>query len=133
MLHRAATEVPRDSGHPPVLTVDQARLLADSLDAGEIQRERLDVEGRLDGVRTRRRVFYFEGPHQDYEGGFEQDLAETVKRFIDKPAVAVLERVRQKRKTGVAGRWSYRLLHLREPGAPSPDIESLPLGLVDPD
>jgi hypothetical protein len=115
------------SDRTSVLTLDQARELSDTLIAGQFERERLTVEGRLDGLRTRRRVFYFEGPSSDYEGGFEQDLADTVKKFIDRPAIAILERVRQRRVTGTAGRWSYRLLHLRRPGDPEPELEPLPL------
>jgi hypothetical protein len=104
-----------------------ARELSDTLVAGNLDRERVEVAGRLDGLRTRRRVFFFEGPNIEYEGGFEQDLADTVKAFIDKPAMAILERVRHRRVTGIAGRWSYRLLHLRRPGEPAPDLEPLPL------
>jgi hypothetical protein len=115
------------SDRASVLTLEQANELSDTLGASQPERERIEVVGRLDGVRTRRRVFYFEGPHTDYEGGFEQDLADTVKKFIDKPAVAVLERVRQRRIAGVAGRWSYRLLHLRAVGEPTPDLQPLPL------
>lgn len=115
------------SDRASVLTRDQAKELSDTLVASKMERERIEVSGRLDGVRTRRRVFFFEGPHSDYEGGFEQDLAETVKKFIDKPAVAILERVRHRRVTGVAGRWSYRLIHLRGIGEPTPDLQPLPL------
>lgn len=102
-------------------------VLSEASGGGEIERERLEVEGRLDGVRTRRRLFYFDGARETYEGGFEEDLAETVKQFIDKPAVATLERVRKRRKTGVVGRWSYRLLYLRAPGNPPPSLDDLPL------
>ena len=115
------------SDRTSVLTSEQADELSDTLVASKLERERIEVTGRLDGVRTRRRVFYFEGPNNDYEGGFEQDLAETVKKFIDMPAVAVLERVRHRRIAGVAGRWSYRLLHLRGIGVPTPDLQPLPL------
>src|SRR6476469_2534596 len=59
--------------------------------------------------------------------GLRRDLADTVKAFIDKPAVAILERVRHRRVTGSAGRWSYRLLNLRQPGEPAPELEPLPL------
>lgn len=121
-VHASATD--RSS----VLTRDQAFELSDTLQAGEIERERFDVEGRLDGVRTRRRVFYFEAPGRDFEGGFELDLAETVRAFIDRPAIAKLERVRRRRVTGAAGRWSYRLLHLRRPGDPEPtDLDPMAL------
>lgn len=114
-----------------VLTADQATMLADTLLVSDIQRERIEVSGRLDGVRTRRRVFFFEAPGHEYEGGFEQDLAETVKSFIDEPAIAILERVRRRPVTGIAGRWSYRLLHLRPPGTPPPELESMPIDELD--
>ncbi|MFT8181032.1 hypothetical protein ACLXNF_25945 [Mycobacteroides chelonae] len=113
--------VSRNQERHSVLTADQARTINEDLSGAETESHIINVPGRLDGVRTRRRVFYFEAENHTYEGGFEQELATTVKAFLDEPAVATLRRVRLRRKTGSAGRWAYNLLALRRPDEVSED------------
>lgn len=121
--------ITRDEERQSVLTVDQAQTIAENLSEEEIETKTVPIEGRLDGMRTRRRVFYFEATDgRTYEGGFEQDLADTVKRFIDEPAIATIRQVRFKKKVGIAGRWSYRLLELRPlPPPPATEDDEEPL------
>jgi hypothetical protein len=121
-MHVVTHEEERNS----VLTSAQAQTIAEDLSEPEVETDIKVVNGRLDGVRTRRRVFYFETiDGRTFEGGFEQDLSPIVKRFLDEPATAVIQRVRFKTKTGVAGRWSYRLLELRGPETRTRDGDTL--------
>lgn len=104
------------------LTQVQASTLAvDLAEETEYETEQFSVQGKLDGARMRRRIFYFEGRNQDYQGGYDPDLAATVRNFIDLPARAGMERIRRKKLTGTPGRWTYRLLSLSEPGATPSD------------
>ncbi|WP_156042398.1 hypothetical protein [Rhodococcus sp. UNC363MFTsu5.1] len=96
-----------------IVTLDQARRISEGLKEGvEMERESIEVTGRIDGMRTRRRIFYLESNTRAYEGAFENDLVDAVKAHIDRPVIAVLERVRPLKKAGPRGRWSYRLVAL---------------------
>lgn len=107
-----------------VLTRDQAYTIGADLRESTQERRVVTVVGRLDGVRTRRRLFYLETEGRDYEGVYDPDLAGSVKRHLDLPVQARIEMVRSVRKAGAAGRWSYRLLSL--------DDRPLGTGLFDP-
>lgn len=103
------------------VTVDQARELGDRLrESNEYERSTITVEGRIDGMRTRRRIFYLETASTGYEGVFDAELVNAVKTHIDKSVVAIIERVRPLRLTGPRGRWSYRLTGISESGTDVP-------------
>ncbi|WP_157662964.1 hypothetical protein [Prescottella equi] len=99
-----------------IVTSEQARRITERLnDSKDLERETIKVEGRIDGMRTRRRIFYLESTSRDYEGAFDSGMANAVKTHIDRPVVATLERVRPLKKAGPRGRWSYHLKGLEEP------------------
>lgn len=105
-----------------IVTPNQASEISKELkNSAEVERDTITVDGRIDGMRTRRRIFFLETPTTDYEGAFEVDLVDDVKRYIDQPVTATIERVRPLKKTGPRGRWSYRLI----------GIKKAPMGLLD--
>ncbi|CPU82277.1 hypothetical protein [Mycobacteroides abscessus] len=97
-----------------VMTRDQAATINTDLLDGKYERDVIPVEGRLDGMRTRRRIFYLEAQGRDYEGVYDPELSDAVIRHVDKPVQAQIERVRLVRNTGKPGRWAYRLLALTD-------------------
>lgn len=97
-----------------VLTRDQAATIGAELLDGEYERQTMEVDGRLDGMRTRRRIFYLETEQRDFEGVYDPELAESVIRHVNKPVHARIEMVRLIRKAGTPGRWAYRLLSLTD-------------------
>ncbi|GAA4756352.1 hypothetical protein [Gordonia alkaliphila] len=109
-----------------VMTKDQAFQIGADLRESKIERQiDNDVEGRLDGVRTRRRIFFLElADGSTREGGYDPELAETVKQHLDRPVLAKIERVRRIQRAGQPGHWSYRLLALKDAPQPEDDLFS---------
>lgn len=97
-----------------VMTKDQAFTISSELLESEQERQIVTVDGRLDGLRTRRRLFYLETEGRDFEGVYDPELAAAVKRHVDTPVRARIEMVRSIKRTGSPGRWSYRLLALTD-------------------
>lgn len=99
-----------------VVTAEQARRITERLNhSDELERETIQVAGRIDGMRTRRRIFFLETPNRDFEGAFDGDMVNAVKAHIDRPVIATLERVRPMKRAGPRGRWSYQLKGLKDP------------------
>lgn len=100
------------------LTDSQARMISAELSEERVESQRITVTGKLDGMRTRRRIFYFETGSQTFAGAFDAELENTVKQHIGSKATAQIERTRRVRNAGPAGRWTYRLVGLTdaEPG-----------------
>jgi len=93
-----------------VLSQEQATVLKSSLGESRVDRRTVTVAGRLDGVRTKRRIFYLEpdsGP--EIHGAIELELMETVRASLDQRIIATLE---EERTRTLAGRQSGRLFRL---------------------
>lgn len=99
-----------------VLTNQQARVLHSSLRERRETTRTITTEGVLDGVRTRRRVFYLESAEQsDISGSFDAGLHETVLRFLGQLVQVTVEETRSVSKSGQKGRPTYRLIRLEAP------------------
>jgi hypothetical protein len=95
------------------MTTEQARILSSSL------RETRDavgyetVSGRLDGVRTRRRIFYLERESGGtIQGAVAPDLLDQIKAHLDRPVTARLRVVRTTTIDGRRGRPVHELLEI---------------------
>lgn len=95
------------------MTTEQARVLSNSL------RETRDavgyetVSGRLDGVRTRRRIFYLERESGGtIQGAVAPDLLDRIKAYLDRPVTARLRVVRTTTIDGRRGRPVHELLEI---------------------
>lgn len=97
------------------LTSEQATTLAKALDQKRTVRRTVELEGVLDGVRTRRRVFYLETGGADISGAFESDLSDAVVAHLGQIVEAKLEETRTINRLGRRGAPRYRLLGLSKP------------------
>src|SRR5690606_4720219 len=71
------------------------------------------VSGRLDGVRTRRRIFYLErDTGATIQGAVAPDLLDEIKENLDRPVTARLRGVRTTTIDGRRGRPVYELLEI---------------------
>ncbi|WP_163513243.1 hypothetical protein [Fodinicola acaciae] len=101
-----------------VVSSEQAEVLAESLSESQVERRTITMQGRLDGVRTRRRIFYLElDTGRDIHGAIGTDLLEDIRANLDHQVVATLEETRFEAVSGRRTRPSYRLLGL-DPVAP---------------
>ena len=106
------------AGHEPVhseMTVDQAEVLADTFKERRTDRRIEQVPGQLDGLRTRRRIFYLElGSGEELHGAIGPDplLMEQIKENLGRSVVATLESERVETLDGRRGRLKYRLVAL---------------------
>jgi hypothetical protein len=96
-----------------VLSVDQADVLKSSLSESRVDRRTITITGRLDGVRTRRRIFYLEPESGgDIHGAVDLELLESVRINLNRQVVATLH---EERITALSGRRNqplYRLINL---------------------
>jgi hypothetical protein len=96
-----------------VLSVAQADVLKSSLRESRVDRRTITVRGRLDGVRTKRRIFYLEpesGP--EIHGAVDLDLLEAVRDNLDRQVIATLEEERIRTLTGRRNLPLYRLIRI---------------------
>jgi hypothetical protein len=105
------------SGEPitSVLSAEQARVLKDSLSESRVETRTYTVPGRLDGVRTRRRIFYLEpdsGP--EIHGAIDLELLESVRDNLNRHVLARLHEETIRSVGGKRSRPVYRLLELQE-------------------
>lgn len=97
-----------------VLTANQARVLEDSLGVVTETTTRESHTGRLDGIRTKRRIFYLElKSGSEIYGAIDQDQLEAVRRNIDKDVTVTLAVSQSATAAGRKGRRHYRLIDLR--------------------
>lgn len=102
-----------DQTFPSQLSVDQAETLRDSLRQTEIERKVIHVRGTLDGMRTKRRLFYLEqdnGP--SIQGAVGDDLLPQLRMHMSRHVHAIIEEVRYSEKSGKRGRPSYSLMSI---------------------
>lgn len=99
-----------------VLTLDQAATLQESLDEKQDLEEVIFITGRLDGVRTRRRLFYLELDNgSEMHGLVEEDQVPTVIALLGKRITATIISTQPLSRGGRPGHKRYRLTHLAEP------------------
>ncbi|EHK87407.1 hypothetical protein ACWGRK_05450 [Saccharomonospora azurea] len=96
------------------MTTEQARVLQSSLRESREDVGYETVTGRLDGVRTRRRIFYLErDTGSTIQGAVAPDLLDKIKENLDRPVTARLRVVRTTTIDGRRGRPVYELLEIR--------------------
>lgn len=95
------------------LTSDQAKVLHSSLRESREEIGYETVSGRLDGVRTRRRIFYLERESGGtIQGAVAPDLLDEIKENLDRPVTARLRVVRTTTTDGRRGRPVHELLEI---------------------
>jgi hypothetical protein len=95
------------------MTTEQARILQGSLRESREAVGHETVSGRLDGVRTRRRIFYLEREGGGtIQGAVAPDLLDKLKENLDRPVTARLRVVRATTIDGRRGRPVFELLEI---------------------
>ncbi|MEV6909662.1 hypothetical protein [Amycolatopsis sp. NPDC051071] len=95
------------------MTTEQARILSGSLRESREAVGYETVSGRLDGVRTRRRIFYLERESGGtIQGAVAPDLLDEIKENLDRPVTARLRVVRTTTIDGRRGRPVHELLEI---------------------
>lgn len=95
------------------MTTEQAKVLQSSLRESREDVGYETVTGRLDGVRTRRRIFYLErDTGSTIQGAVAPDLLDEIKLNLDRPVTARLRVVRATTIDGRRGRPVYELLQI---------------------
>ncbi|WP_028661643.1 hypothetical protein [Saccharomonospora saliphila] len=96
------------------MTTEQAKVLQGSLRESREDVGYETVTGRLDGVRTRRRIFYLErDTGGTIQGAVSPDLLDEIKLNLDRPVTTRLRVVRTTTIDGRRGRPVYELLEIR--------------------
>lgn len=97
------------------LSTAHASVLRDGLREIRTDRREEVLTGRLDGVRTRRRIFYLEletGEEVHGAIGPEPELMAEIRRYLDRRIIATIESQRVETIAGRRSRPTYRLLRL---------------------
>ena len=96
-----------------VLSSEQAGVLKSSLSESRVDRQTVTMIGRLDGVRTKRRIFYLE-PQSGAEihGAVDLELMEAVRANLDRQIIATLEEERIRTLAGRRNQPLYRLVRI---------------------
>ena len=96
-----------------VLSAEQAGVLKSSLSESRVDRRTITIQGRLDGVRTKRRIFYLE-PESGAEihGAVDLELLEAVRTNLDRQIFATLEEERIRTLSGRRNQPLYRLIRI---------------------
>lgn len=113
-LHLELSVIGHESVHSEV-SVDQAAVLRDTLKETRTDRRSEEMVGRLDGVRTRRRIFYLElETGEEIHGAIGPDsvLMAKIRESLDRTVVAIVESERVETIAGHRGRPTYRLIGL---------------------
>ncbi|WP_282206307.1 hypothetical protein [Kitasatospora fiedleri] len=93
------------------ITSEQAREIKRRLDQAREDRYIVRILGRLDGLRTRRQLFYFETrAGSEIHGFVEESLINAVKQNIDKEVEITVEVTIQLTQSGKASQRHYRLV-----------------------
>ncbi|MGZ0095371.1 hypothetical protein ACW5QP_10825 [Microbacterium arborescens] len=94
-----------------VLTAEQALEVPELLSGTQDKRDMLTVYGILDGMRTRRRLFYIEAREktQEFSGAIDEDQMDTVMALVGQQVVARIERLVLLRADGSKSHPSYAL------------------------
>lgn len=114
-------EIATRSGTPErsVLTTDQAREVPVLLAAEHEESETIQVEGVLDGMRTRRRLFYVieqeDRGGAEYEGSIEPDQVSKVQESLGKLVIARLRKTTKVRDDGSRSHAVFSLIDFEVP------------------
>lgn len=104
------------SGDPvsSVLSQDQARVLKDSLKEVRVDRRQVTMAGRLDGIRTKRRIFYFEPESgSEIHGALDLEFPlDDIRANLDRQVVVRLEVQHTESVSGQRSQPRYRLLSI---------------------
>lgn len=103
------------SGEPvsSVLSREQASVLRDSLEAIRVETRPVVMAGRLDGVRTRRRIFYLEPDSGgEIHGALDLESLDDIRANLDRHIVVRLEEERTESASGQRSQPRYRLLSI---------------------
>ena len=95
-------------GHGQLSTA-QATVLSGALTEQRTSTRRITLEGILDGLRTRRRIFYIDGPDRTYQGSVDEDVLFQLPRFMGQIVNATMEETVVRQASGRSGRPTYRL------------------------
>jgi len=96
-----------------VLSVGQAAMLRERLGVIREEREIVRMQGRLDGLRTRRQIFYFEPPSGAEIHGFVDDsLVGVVRDHLDQEVEVALESFVLRSAAGKRSQRRYRLIEV---------------------
>lgn len=96
-----------------VLSAAQANVLKDSLKETRVDRRVVSMTGRLDGVRTKRRIFYLEpeaGP--EIHGALDLELLDNIRANLNQQVVVQLEEQRIQAASGKRSQPLYRLMSI---------------------
>lgn len=110
------------------LSATQAKVLSSSLSETRNESEHIEIYGVLDGMRTRRQLFFLDtqSGHSIY-GTVDDELLPHLRQFIGRPVSAKLTVYQPVRADGRRGRKSYRLTSIK----PAPEQTDL-LKMIDP-
>lgn len=78
-------------GEHAVITGDQARVLKENLNLPSVESFTLTSRGMLDGMRTRRRLFYLISGDDELSGAIEEDLLVNVRQHLGEMVDATIE------------------------------------------
>ncbi|MEV4338037.1 hypothetical protein [Streptomyces sp. NPDC049590] len=96
-----------------VLSAGQAATLRERLGVIREEREIIRMQGRLDGLRTRRQIFYFEPPTGSEIAGFVDDsLVSVVREHLDQEVEVRLESFVLRSAAGRRSQRRYRLIEV---------------------
>lgn len=96
------------AGQYGLLSTAQAAVLSDALTEQRTTTRTVRMEGVLDGLRTRRRIFYLDADHS-YYGSVDDDLLPQLPRFMGQIVQVEMEETVVRQASGRAGRPAYRL------------------------
>jgi hypothetical protein len=96
-----------------ILSTEQAGMLKDSLKETRVGRRVITMAGRLDGVRTKRRIFYLE-PESGGEihGALDLESLDEIRANLNRHVVVRLEEERIESVSGRKSQPLYRLLRI---------------------
>lgn len=95
------------------ISAGQAQSLRERLDIVREEREIIRLQGRLDGLRTRRQIFYFETQAgAEIHGFVDESLVNTVKAHLDQEVDVALESFVLRSAAGKRSQRRYRLIEV---------------------
>lgn len=112
--------VNEETGSSGVLTPTHARSMYELLMEARKETWKIEVNGRLDGMRSRRRQFFLEADNRnEIAGTIDPDLLTELPKFIDKRVTASIKCVRMHYASGRTGKIAYRLESIRPLSEPT--------------
>jgi hypothetical protein len=103
------------SGDPvnSVLSAEQASMLKESLKETRIGRRFVTISGRLDGVRTKRRIFYLELENgREIHGALNLESLDDIRTNLGRPVTVRLEEEQTESVSGRRSQPLYRLISI---------------------